>query len=97
LRCEAEITNRLGLHLRAADKFVRLSQRFQVEVRVFYNGCAANGRSILDLLSLAAGCGARLELEVTGPDANDAAVALCELIKRRFHEAEHVRDKLPHE
>jgi phosphocarrier protein len=83
-----QITNPLGLHLRAADKFVRLSQGFQVDVRVFHNGHVANGRSILDLLSLAAGCGACLELEVTGPGAEDAAVALCELINRRFHESE---------
>ena len=95
LRRQVAITNDLGLHLRAADQFVRLSRQFQVEVQVFCNGHAANGRSILDLLSLAAGCGARLELEVTGPDAEDAAVALCELIESRFHEAEHVRDKLP--
>jgi phosphocarrier protein len=96
LRREAEITNRLGLHLRAADKFVGLVRQFRVEVQVFCDGHAANGRSILDLLSLAAGCGARLELKVTGPDAEDAAVALCELIKCRFHETEYVRDKLPH-
>jgi phosphocarrier protein len=96
LRCEVEITNRLGLHLTAADKFVGLARQFRVEVQVFCNGHAANGRSILDLLTLAAGCGARLELEVAGPHAKDAAVAICELIRSRFHEAEHVRDKFTH-
>jgi len=90
-----EISNRLGLHLRAANQFIRVSQQFQVEVQVFCNGIAANGKSILDLLSLAAECGARLELEVSGPDAEAAASALCELIEARFHEAAHGRDEAP--
>ncbi len=72
LRRQVEITNEPGLHLRAADRFVRLSQQFPVEIQVFCNGLAANGRSILDLLCLAAGCGARLELEVSGPDPEEA-------------------------
>ena len=87
LRRQVEISNGLGLHLRAANQFVRVSQQFQVEVRVFCNGLGANGRSILDLLCLAAECGDQLELEVSGPDAEDAASALCELIEARFHEA----------
>ena len=95
LQRQVEITNELGLHLRAADQFVRLSQQFPVEVQVFCNGLAANGRSILDLLSLAAGCGARLELEVSGADPEEATAALCELIKARFHEAANVRSKSP--
>jgi phosphocarrier protein len=96
LRCEVQITNLLGLHLRAADKFVALTRQFQAEVRVLCNGRAANGGSILDLLCLAAECGACLELELAGPEAKDAAVALCELVTSRFHETESVRDRLPH-
>jgi phosphotransferase system HPr (HPr) family protein len=88
-----EITNRLGLHLRAADQLVRLSQQFQSEVRVSCNGHAANGRSILDLLSLASEGGARLELEVSGADAQETAAALCELIEARFHEGANARDE----
>jgi len=72
-----------------------VSQQFQVEVRVFCNGLAANGKSILDLLCLAAQCGDHLELEVSGPEAEDAASALCELMQARFHEAAHVRDEAP--
>jgi phosphocarrier protein len=87
LRRQVEITNGLGLHLRAANLFVQLSQQFQVEIQVFCNGHAANGRSILDLLGLAAERGARLELEVSGPDAMEAAAALCDLVEARFHEA----------
>jgi phosphocarrier protein HPr len=87
-RCQVEISNALGLHLRAASLFVQLSQQFRVEVRVTYNGRAANGRSILDLLTLVAECGARLELEAIGPDAEEATAALCTLIEARFHQGE---------
>ena len=93
LRRQAEIANPPGLNLRAADKIVRLTQEFEVEVRVFCNGYTANGRSILDLLSLAAECGVRLELEVSGPDANEAAAALCELIEARDHQHASAADE----
>ena len=57
LRREVEITNALGLHLRAADQFVRVLKQYEVEVKVFCKGHAADGGSILDLLSLAAELG----------------------------------------
>lgn len=94
-RREKEITNTLGLHLRAATRFVQLSQRFQAKVRVSYDGRAADGRSILDLMMLAAGCGARLELEATGPDAEEATDALCALIEQGFQVDEESRDPCP--
>ena len=75
-RRQMEITNALGLHLRAASQFVQLSRQFHAEVRVFCNGRAADGRSILDLMMLAAECGASLELEVNGPEAEEATAAL---------------------
>jgi phosphocarrier protein HPr len=88
LRRRMEITNGLGLHLRAASQFAQLSQRFQAEVRLSCNGRAADGRSILDLMMLAAECGTPLELEVSGPEAAEATSALCALIEDRFHEDE---------
>ena len=63
------ILNVLGLHLRPADQFVRLASQFAAEIRVHHDGQAANGKSILDLATLAAECGARLDLEARGPDA----------------------------
>jgi phosphocarrier protein HPr len=80
-RRQVEIRNSLGFHLRAACRFVQLSRQFQADVHVFCNGRRANGGSVLDLMMLAAGCGARLDLEVTGPDAEPAAAALCALIE----------------
>jgi phosphocarrier protein len=83
-----EITNSLGLHLRPADKFVKLALRYQSEIRVLYNGNQFNGKSILDLTTLAAECGTRLELEARGPDATEALEALAELISAQFYEKE---------
>jgi phosphotransferase system HPr (HPr) family protein len=81
-----QITNTLGLHLRAADKFVRLARQFRADVRVACDGRTANGRSILDLATLAADCRSQLELEADGPDAEAALDALTALISRRFDE-----------
>lgn len=91
-RRQVQVTNLLGLHLRAASRFVRVSERFQATVRVSCNGCAANGQSVLDLLMLAAGRGARLDLEATGADAEAAATALCALIEAGFDEDDDGRE-----
>jgi len=91
-RCQLEITNARGLHLRAAARFVHLSQQFQSNVRVSCDGRAADGRSILDLMMLAAECGSRLQLEATGLDADEAIAVLCGLIEQGFHEDEDGRD-----
>ena len=55
---------------------MRLAQAFQSDVRVCCEGIIANGKSILDLLSLAAECGTMLALEAEGCDAEDAVAAL---------------------
>jgi phosphotransferase system HPr (HPr) family protein len=83
---QVEITNTYGLHLRAANTFARLAQQFQADVRVGYDGRKVNGRSILDLTTLAAGCGAWLEVQADGADAEAALEALIDLITRRFDE-----------
>jgi phosphocarrier protein HPr len=85
-RRRVDILNALGLHLRPADKFVRLALQFQSDIRVFYNGQEINGRSILDLTTLAAEQGARLELEARGPDAEAAVAALADLVAAKFYE-----------
>jgi phosphocarrier protein HPr len=81
---QVEITNTLGLHLRAADKFVRLAQQFRAEVWVACDGRKVSGRSILDLAIFAATCGSGLELETNGPDAEAALDALIGLIRCGF-------------
>jgi phosphotransferase system HPr (HPr) family protein len=85
-RRQVEIVNALGLHLRAAGKFVELAGQFQANVRITHDGHMASGASVLDLTSLAAPCGSSLELEADGPEAEAALDALTELIVRRFDE-----------
>jgi phosphotransferase system HPr (HPr) family protein len=86
LRRQAEIVNALGLHLRAASQFARLARQFQAEVRVCLGGSQGDGKSLLDLATLAACCGAVLVLEASGPEAEAALAALAELVACGFHE-----------
>lgn len=85
-RRTVQILNSYGLHLRPAEKFVGLAHRYQAEVRVRHQGNEFNGKSILDLMTLAAEYGSWLELEAQGPDAEATLTALVELIAARFHE-----------
>jgi phosphocarrier protein len=87
IRRHVPIVNALGLHLRAADKFVRLAQTFRAEIRIHFGGASANGKIIMDLMSLAAASGATLDIGVSGTDAGRALAALCGLIQSQFHEA----------
>ncbi len=83
---QVNVTNALGLHLRAADKFIRLARQFQADVWVVFDGRKVHGKSILDLTTLAAACGSRLQVEAGGVDADAALDALTDLIKRGFDE-----------
>ena len=87
-RRQVGVSNVLGLHLRAADKFVRLAQAFQSDVKVYCKGIIVDGRSILSLLSLAAECGTTLALEAEGCDAEDAVAALANLISSQSQESQ---------
>lgn len=85
-RRSVKITNFLGLHLRPANKFVTTADRFECEIRVHFRGKDFDGKSILDLTSLAAEQGSRLDLEAWGPDAEAALAALAELVANQFNE-----------
>ena len=87
-RRQVAVNNVLGLHLRAADRFVKLANAFQSDVRVCCKGIRANGRSILSLVCLAAECGTMLALETQGCDAEDAVVALANLISAESHDSD---------
>jgi phosphocarrier protein HPr len=91
-RRQVEILNSLGLHLRPAEKFVVLAGQFQSEVRVIHLGRECNGKSMLDLMTLAALQGAQLELVAQGPDAESAVNALAQLVADHFHEDENGDD-----
>ena len=87
-RCRVEIVNTYGLHLRAAAKFERLANSFRAEIWVDCRGIRGNGKSILDLVGLTAECGATLDLEAHGPDAEEALDALADLVSAGFHMAD---------
>ena len=83
-----EIINKLGLHARAASKFVKLASRFDSSVRLRKGEREANGKSIMGVMMLAASCGSRVELIVDGGDEEAAMAALVELVEQRFGEGE---------
>lgn len=83
-----EIINKLGLHARAAAKFVTTASQFDSDIQVAYNGNQVNGKSIMGVMMLAASKGAVISLEVDGPDEEKASQALIELINNRFDEPE---------
>jgi phosphotransferase system HPr (HPr) family protein len=75
------ITNPQGFHMRPMAAFAQLAARFDSSVTVSRPGQSVNGKSILDLMLLAAAQGTELTLEVTGPDAEAALDALVNLLK----------------
>jgi len=83
---ECVIRNRLGLHARAAAKFVHLATRFASHIQVSREGKTMDGKSIMGILLLAAGAGASVVITADGTDETDAAEALCRLIESGFGE-----------
>ena len=88
IRRKIKIINKLGLHARAAAKFVTLASRFKSDVQLIKGERGVNGKSIMGVMMLAAGCGSELDLAVDGADEQNATTALCELIETKFGEAE---------
>jgi phosphocarrier protein HPr len=82
------IKNKLGLHARAAVKFVNLANRFGASVRIHKDGAEIDGKSILGILTLAATQGSSILLVAAGKDEAAAVDALSELINNRFDEKE---------
>jgi phosphocarrier protein len=82
------IKNRLGLHARAAVKFVNLANRFGASVKIVKDGDEIDGKSILGILTLAAIQGSEIMLLVSGKDEDSALKALADLINNRFDERE---------
>jgi len=83
---EVTIVNRLGLHARAAAKFVHLAGGFRSRVTVSRDGTRVDGKSILGLLTLAAARGTKLHLTIHGDDEVEAGAQLIELVRSRFGE-----------
>ncbi|MBA3508013.1 MAG: HPr family phosphocarrier protein [Betaproteobacteria bacterium] len=76
---EVEIPNKLGLHARASAKLTQLAAKYQSDVQMSRSGRRVNAKSIMGVMMLAAGKGAKVLIEIEGPDeavAMDAIVAL---------------------
>lgn len=80
------IKNELGMHARAATKFVQLASRFPCEVGVEKDGQEVNGKSIMGVLMLVASCGSRIRIICRGDKSKEAVAALAELVEARFGE-----------
>lgn len=88
LEKKVTIINRLGLHARAAAKFVKMANRFNASVKIEKDGILIDGKSILGILTLAAVQGTKITLTISGADENSAMKALVSLIENRFDEEE---------
>ena len=80
------IRNRLGLHARAAAKFVHTASRYSSHIKISRDGKTMDGKSIMGILLLAAGAGTTVVISADGSDESDAIDALCTLVNGGFGE-----------
>lgn len=78
------VLNEQGLHARPAAKLAQEAQKFGCDIELAHNGSVVDAKSILDILTLAAGQGSELELRAKGPQAREALGHLGTLIRNRF-------------
>jgi phosphocarrier protein HPr len=83
---EVEIVNKKGLHARASAKFVQTAEQFNADISVTRGHETVGGTSIMGLMMLAAGPGSSVTISATGPDAQAAVEALCQLVSSGFGE-----------
>jgi len=84
LRRVVFVLNEQGLHARPAAKLAQEAQKYEAEIKIVLGGASVDAKSILDVLTLAAGNGSSLELAADGPDAAEALESLAKLFKERF-------------
>jgi len=84
---EVAVANPLGLHARAAARFVHLANRFEARITVIRDVSRVDGKSILGLLTLAAARGTLLRILAEGRDEEQALVELAELVRGGFGES----------
>ena len=86
MRKIVEIRNKQGLHARPISQFVEIASRFQASLVVSCNGRSVDGKSILQLMTLAAGPGTQMILNGQGEDAAEMLKSLEDLVNAGFHE-----------
>ena len=83
---EVIVANDNGLHARPAGKLAQAAQAFEAEIFLVMDDQEVDAKSILDVLTLAAGPGDRLDIRAAGDDAEEALDALETMFQRRFDE-----------
>ena len=88
IKQDIEIINKLGLHARASAKLTQTAGQFSADVFISKAGKRVNAKSIMGVMMLAAGKGAKIELEASGADETAAMAAVVALINDKFGEGE---------
>ena len=89
MNCEDTIiTNKLGMHARAAAKFVSLANHYSSDVSLIRGEQTVNGKSIMGIMMLAAAKGTELRICVSGDDEAEACTSLASLVNEKFGEKE---------
>ena len=83
---ELVLTNKYGLHARPATLLAETANNFESEVTIVKGDQVSNGKSIFELMMLAAESGSQLVIRASGPDAEEAVSALEALVAQKFHE-----------
>ena len=86
IKRNVKITNRLGLHMRAANVFADAASRFTASIQVLRGGLKVNGKSIMGLMMLAAPFGTEIVIEASGADEESALDELARLVEQGFGE-----------
>lgn len=81
-----KITNKLGLHARAAAKLSHLANTFTANVFLIFNEDRVNAKSLLGILTLAASMGKSITIEANGADEKKAIAKITDLFKKKFDE-----------
>lgn len=80
------ITNKLGLHARAAAKLTQLASQYKSDIHIARGEQKVNAKSIMGVMMLAAGLGVQVTIEAQGDDADEALQAIQELFDNKFGE-----------
>ena len=83
---EIKVVNTLGIHARPAGMIANTAGRFQSDIKMIKDGMEVNAKSIMGLMTLAAGRNTVITLSAAGPDEKEAVAALEDLFSRKFEE-----------
>ena len=83
---EITLLNRLGLHIRPAAQFTKIASKYKADVFLVRDNMRINAKSIMGVMMLAAGQGAKLIIECTGEDEEQVCNELVQLVENKFGE-----------